>query len=218
VHISMLEPVETELLIHSLRTNVLETLEALKPPPVVGRPTFKYVHLLCPHPPFVFARDGLLPPMSTLFAGVIGDQERHNGYVNQVEFISRSVLERLKVILETDKSDPIIILQGDHGYIHRPLDHDLVKRRWSADLLQAQYGILYAVRVPKRLPMPFYNGVSPENGFRIVINSLLNLQMPMLPDRYFYSVNVEPFNFIDVTDELLRSNALEATPLPLPRS
>jgi hypothetical protein len=48
-----------------------------------------------------------------------------------------------------------------------------------------------------------HDGISPVNSFRVVLNSFFGANLPLLPDRSFYSTWSEPYRFIDVTETVL---------------
>lgn len=80
----------------------LPTINELYP----DKPFFVYAHVLSPHAPFVFDKDG----------GVIGIM--HNGnryYTGQYEYISKCVLRTVKALLDVHNGQCIIVVQSDHG-------------------------------------------------------------------------------------------------------
>ncbi len=90
----------------------------------IQQPTFSYIHLMSPHSPFVFDPDGnpTYPP------DFWNEQRRYpadlyqKGYVNQVQFLNKKMLQAIDTIVANSETPPIIILQGDHGPRLQPKD------------------------------------------------------------------------------------------------
>lgn len=74
-------------------------------------PKFVFVHLSCPHFPFVFDKEG--GPVSPENYFNIMEKKY---YLGQVEFISREVVEVVDKIQAAPGAQPVIILQSDHGH------------------------------------------------------------------------------------------------------
>ena len=90
-------------------------------------PTLTFVHVLAPHPPFVFGADGKDVSGSegpyTLndsegwcrIEGHGGSEDYARRYRDQVSYITSRVEEAIDRILACSRRPPIIIIQGDHG-------------------------------------------------------------------------------------------------------
>src|SRR5262249_16131311 len=84
---------------------------------------FVFVHILAPHPPFVFDANGeAIDPKGFLNfsdASCLLEQNRREeyirGYTAQLQYVNRRVMESIDAILRQSSRPPIIILQGDHG-------------------------------------------------------------------------------------------------------
>ena len=77
-------------------------------------PFFVYAHFLSPHTPYLFGPDGELKrPKSTPPGESPWDDK--TGYVEQVQFINKKIIETVDDILLESDLPPVIILQGDHG-------------------------------------------------------------------------------------------------------
>jgi len=133
------------------------------------RPRFIFVHFLIPHEPFVFQGDGEVVSDPGFYSGVKGsavnDIYRAQGYTNQVEFISQTMLPILEQILANSPQPPIIVLQGDHGF--RP---------------EERFVILNAYYLPGQDYQDFYPAITPVNSFRLIFNHYFGSQYELLPD------------------------------------
>jgi hypothetical protein len=187
------------------RERILYLLDHL---PEVARdraPTFTFAHLLCPHPPMVFGKNGEgvgFRYIAFEFANRGKDNGRFQnperfieGYRNQSIFITGRIQETIDRILATSPEPPIIILQSDHGS-ELNLDPEDVHR---TDLKE-RMSILNAYYFPGKRYERLYNSISPVNSFRVVLNTFHGANLELLPDRSYYSKWSEPYQFIDVTD------------------
>jgi hypothetical protein len=145
---------------------ILEQLPQISKDP---DPTFTFVHLLIPHVPFVFSKDGNIVTDPLFYNGKLswpGDDEHLKlGYANQVEYIDRKIVEIVKTILAQSKTPPIIIIHGDHGL----LDTN------RTEILNAYY-------LPGDGSLSLYPGITPVNSFRVIFNSYFGTDYPILPD------------------------------------
>jgi hypothetical protein len=139
-------------------------------------PKFVFMHLIIPHAPFAFDADGNAVPPDEL-----GLQD---GYLNQVKFISKAILPKLKELIEKSPSPPVIIVQGDHGP-YMPLNY------------AAQMKILNAYYLPKGSEA-LYPSISPVNSFRVVFNAYFDAGLPLLEDKSYYSRPNQRFEFMPI--------------------
>jgi hypothetical protein len=147
--------------------------------------TFAYIHLISPHPPFVFGPDGEPTNPADFWnekklypAGLYAQ-----GYQNQVTYINRRMLEAVDTILSNSGTPPIIVIQGDHG----PWLQTREKRFW----------ILNAYYLPDRND-ELYPSISPVNTFRLVFNSYFGGQYEMLEDVSYFSPVPKLYEFSKV--------------------
>src|SRR5262249_14491375 len=155
-------------------------------------PKFVFAHIMAPHPPFVFGAKGeAVRPRypyneadgsQLLQMGKITREEYQTGYINQLLYINRRVLEAVDAILKQSRRPPIIILQGDHGS-RMNVDWDSLEK---TDLREP-FSIFNAYLVPPRVRRHLYDNITPVNSFRIVLTSMFGADYPPLPDRSFFS-------------------------------
>ncbi len=96
---------------HYYQERVLQVFR--KMPAVIKSPgpKFVFVHVYCPHEPFVFdARGGSVPREKAW------DHSDPRNYLRQYIFISSKMLETAAAILADSPRPPVIIIQSDHGY------------------------------------------------------------------------------------------------------
>jgi len=137
-------------------------LEVLEQIPDMPGKKFVYAHLFVTHEPYVFTADGNFrwPPT--------GDVA---GYRDQIMFINRRIVQIVEAILEKSSNPPIIILQGDHGWV------------WD----ERRNRSLNAYYLPEGGNTLIYPEISPVNTFRVVLNRYFGANYDLLPDIYYYA-------------------------------
>ncbi len=163
-------------------TNVFNNIDDITRMP---QPTFSYIHLVSPHPPFVFDPDGnpTYPPDFWNEQRQYPANLYQKGYVNQLQFLNKKVMQAVDTILAESDVPPIIIIQGDHGPWLQPRD----KRMW----------ILAALYLPGHNDK-LYPTISPVNIFRLVFNSYFGGTYEMLEDVSYFSPVPELYDFSQV--------------------
>jgi hypothetical protein len=170
-------------------------------------PKFVFTHILAPHPPFVFGANGdAIDPKGVLnladaseLLQQITKEEYRRGYIAQLQYVNKRVLEAVDSILTQSKHRPIIIIQGDHGS-RMNLDWESVDR---TDLREP-FSNLNAYLVPDKVRPDLTDKITAVNSFRILLTDVFGAKYPRLPDRNFYSTESHPYDFIDVTERLAR--------------
>ena len=137
-------------------------------------PQFSYIHLISPHPPFIFDAEGnpTYPPDFWNEQRQYPNDKYQKGYTHQVTYLNTRVLEAVDTILEESDTPPIIIIQGDHGAWMQPKD----RRMW----------ILNAYYLPENNDK-LYPSISPVNTFRLVFNLYFGGKYEMLEDVSYFS-------------------------------
>lgn len=187
-------------------------------------PTFLLAHLLLPHDPFVFDRDGR--ELANVPARWIADQEvrRRLGrgderaqYIEQLLFLNRRLLEIVDEILAASETPPVIVLQGDHGWQLRAEDpapcpgSDRVPAR-----VDPRLPILNAYLVPEPVRRRLYPSITPVNTFRLLLTELFGARLRLLPDRSYSSAYRTPWALIDRTADLAAEARARETGVPPP--
>ena len=149
--------------------------------PADGRPHFEWIHVMAPHPPAVFDRDGR--PVNDAAAlswqeptsGQAGRAERIRRTFDYVAFVDGQTLELVDRLIERDPAS-VIVVMSDHGTdtafnANDPLGSDLDERS----------SILLAIRAPGRsglLPA----GTTPINVLPRILNAYLGTSLPLRSD------------------------------------
>jgi hypothetical protein len=172
-------------------------------------PKFVFVHILCPHPPFVFGANGedvsprarpFLSSDGSYYIKYYGDIAPYvPGYRAQARFAARMAERAVDAILRNSPEPPIIILQSDHG----PGSHwDCYSADPKVSDLRERMSILNAYYLPDGGDKALYASISPVNSFRVVLNQYFGAKLELLPDRCYLSSIKKPFEFVDVTDRV----------------
>jgi hypothetical protein len=161
------------------RERTLFTLEKLEELPNIQGPKFVFVHIIAPHPPYVFGPTG--GPVELAEVGTTKTEEGASHYRDQAIYISSRMMEIVPKIIENSSTPPIIIIQGDHG----PTVASSPRARMSN--LSAYYlpGADTAV----------HSTITPVNTFRVIFNSYFGQTLELLDDVSLYSDYTDPFNF-----------------------
>ena len=147
-------------LLDALETNI---------PSIPGN-KFIYAHLFTTHQPFGFTPDGEFRwPVD----------ESYDAYRDQIIYTNKRIIGMIKNILTIEQVPPIIILQGDHSYVH-------TNRR--VQILNAYY-------LPGDGNKAIYLEITPVNTFRVVLNEYFNGNYEMLDDISYFSTEEEPYLF-----------------------
>ena len=171
--------------------SILRALESFQP---AGRPRFVLAHLLLPHPPFRYTRDGRhVPPPgiftikdANMFVGT--GEEYRKGYAAQAEYVFDE-LQHLLARSQHLRPRPIVIVHGDHG---SGLGYDI--RTPERSNVQGRMRIFLGVQSP----VPIGPIGSPVNIYREVFRSVFGVDLSPLPDRSFVSSWGKPFDFSEV--------------------
>lgn len=165
-----------------------------------GRPVFVFAHIMAPHPPFVFLRNGEGKKSRSTFSFADGShwydlhQPSHRPYEEQYGEQLTYVMERLgeavDAILEASPRPPVILVQGDHGPGSR-LHHE----RFTDTDLRERFGIFNAWYLPPGFDLDLAEEQSALNTFPALFNALFGAGLPYLPDRHFYAPMSGPYAY-----------------------
>ena len=153
----------------------LYILDKLAELPQMPGPQFIFVHLITPHPPFVFGPGGVKEIQQ--IDNQDADTDPDLGYLDQVRYANERMLPILQTLIDDSDVPPIIILQADHGWLkNRPC-------------------ILNAYYFPDGKQSYLYENISPVNTFRVVFNAYFGTNLPLLEEISYYSRYATPFKF-----------------------
>jgi hypothetical protein len=166
------------------REVVLAAFSNLQSIPDDNRPTFTFVHIVSPHYPYLFGPNGEAvnypEPITFVEKQVIPGSQSWEHYRDQLQFISSRLIETVDAILAQSEQPPIIIIQADHGPATglnwlQPAEPHLTDRA----------AILNAYLLPEACQSPLYEGITPVNSFRVVLNCVLGTDYALLADRAY---------------------------------
>lgn len=154
------------------RERVLQVFAKL---PEVARspgPKFVFVHLYCPHEPFVFDAQG-----GPVARDHFWDHADRRYYRQQYAFVSSRIAETVSAILADATRPPVIVLQSDHGY-----RGSLGRKKWGRAVSERDatrvFNALFLPGVPSDSLDP---ALSPPNNFRLVFNLYFGADYPLFP-------------------------------------
>ena len=180
---------------------ILNVFEHLSDMPKIDDPMFVFAHIISPHSPFVFERDGSPVKRSPGFTlgftfgdgYSIMDEEYIEAYRNQLHYINTRLLQTIDAILAHSETPPIIILQSDHGPIPEGSRMRYTTQRMA---------ILSAYYLPGNGDELLYPTITPVNTFRVIFNTYFGGAYELLTDRVYFSTYPMIYNFTDVTDDV----------------
>ena len=137
-------------------------------------PKFVFIHIIQPHPPFVFDAEGdwVDPAPFMNENGVYTSESYPRGYRDHAAFIEGQIEIAVRTILEGSATPPVIVIQGDHA-------------PWM-QTGSGKFMVLNAYYLPGHNDL-LYPRISPVNTFRLIFDTYLGASYELLPDRSYYS-------------------------------
>jgi len=176
----------------------LHHFDKLAEVPNIKEPTFAFAHMLIPHDPYVFDRNG-----EFLTREEVSKRSREENYVNQVMFANKKLRQLIERLLSSSSVSPIIILQSDEGPLPRRFELDQLNFDWrqaTGEEFREKMGILNAYYLPNADKNVFYKSVTPVNSFRLIFNLYFNTKLQLLSDESYAWVDARhPYKFFNVT-------------------
>ena len=177
--------------------------------PAKKEPFFVFAHIVAPHPPFIFNKDGSFQSALANEDFSIGDGSEftksnpekigsyRTRYIEQLVFINQKILQTVDGILKQSIRPTVIILQGDHGPGSELDWKDAQKSNFKERL-----SILNAYYFSDQKYDQLYQSISPVNSFKVVFNKYFQSDYKLDPDKSYFSLWDKPYKFIDATDRL----------------
>ncbi len=136
-------------------------------------PKWIYTHLMMPHYPYYYDRNGKEQPFETV---VEGNQHHKEAYIGYLQYSNNKLLELIDHILRSSAKPPLIILMGDHGFRH------------FRETVASRYHFLNLVSVylPSGNYSAFSDSLTGVNFFRTLLNTEFRQQLPLLKDSTSY--------------------------------
>jgi hypothetical protein len=75
--------------------------------------------------------------------------------------------------------------------------------------LKERFSILNAFYLPGNQTYKPYRDITPVNTFRLILNNYFNQQLPIIEDKNYYSTWENPFQFVDITEDIEKVNLKE---------
>jgi hypothetical protein len=166
------------------RERTLFALEKLDELSYIKEPKFVFVHIIAPHPPYVFGPTG--GPIAASDVGTTRSDREPELYRDQVTYITNRIKEIVPNIIANSARPPIIIIQGDHGPTVASNPQSRMKN----------LSVYYLPGVDAEL----YPTITPVNSFRVIFNAYFGQDLPLLEDVSQYSVYTDPFSFKTIPD------------------
>jgi len=173
------------------------------------RPRFIYADLLIPEPPFLFTRDGgraqpFGPGSLAIDRRFRGSpQEFRQHYIDQVCFTNELLARTTERIAKQAKRPSVVLVVSGSG-------PEMAVRRspeGEETPAPARFANLVAARFPETSTDPdepgkaLYDSISLVNLFRVTLNRLFNLDLPLLPDRLLLGIDGTPYSMGSTTTE-----------------
>ena len=161
------------------RERTLFILDKLDKLSYIKGPKFVFVHLVIPHPPYVFGPTG--GPVQPSAVGTTRSEQDGLHYRDQAIYISSRMMEIVPKIIANSTRPPVIVIQGDHG----PTIPSGPQQRMR------NLSVYYLPGVDA----PLYSTITPVNTFRMIFNTYFGQNLPLLEDVSLYSNYDDPFSY-----------------------
>ncbi len=161
---------------------------------------FVFLHILSPHPPYYFDRNGEINPKFRYVSSndFVGDYEVYaKSYSENLLGLNKKVESFLDSLL-VNENQPIIILQGDHGPTE--IESEVLERESINEPL-FRTSILNAFLLPEEWRNTIENGMSPVNTFGLVLEIVTGAEYKRFEDVSFHTTYDEPYKFVPIENQ-----------------
>jgi len=137
------------------------------------RPKFTYIHLMLPHRPYYFDKNGNLTAPE-----IFDESARYNqdAYLNYLQYSNKKFLTLIDSIQKKSTFPPIIMLMSDHGF-----------RQFKDPKFNPYYFINFsAIYKPDGNYAGFNDSLTNVNYLRVLLNNQFNQKLPILKDSFFF--------------------------------
>ncbi|MDP4000368.1 MAG: sulfatase-like hydrolase/transferase [bacterium] len=150
------------------------------------QPKFVLAHILMPHPPYVFDKDGSPSPDGL---------SQFDKYLRQLTYSNQEIGRLVDHLLAAHPDNPpVIVLTADEGEYPRRFD----PKAKDAQLRQ-KTNILGAFYFPGQRYDSLYPTITPVNYFRVILNQYLGAHLTLQPDTIHTNNLGRPYVFYDIT-------------------
>lgn len=188
------------------RDQVELAFEVITDPPTAksNQASWTFLHLISPHPPFVYDESG--DSIDPGYPYVLLDGSAYPGamdtyrrqYIQQLKYINNRLLLSLESLVRQRGDEILIVVHADHGP-----GSELVWESLKRTNVRERFGILLSYRMPGgegTISSPIR---SPVNAYRGVLNELFDTDLSPLEERSYFSTWDRPFDFQSVAPHLL---------------
>ena len=195
---NIMEPLTFEALSREI---ILNQFKILSKTPNLPGPKFVFAHVLLPHEPYVFDRDGRFISKREALAG-----ERRKLYLNQLVYANKLIKSLVEELMAKTKGQAIIILQGDEGPFpprYKKYEYSFEWQKATPDEIKEKFGILNAYFLPGVSREALHFPITPVNSFRLIFNLYFKTNLAFLPDRiYGIKDRRHPYQYYDLTGKI----------------
>jgi len=181
--------------------SILYTFDNLAEIPDIKEPTYTFAHILIPHHPYVFDREG---NYQTLIEAE--EKSETDNYIDQLIAANNMLMELIDELLATSEVPPIIILQADEGPFPGGQEMwEATHYGWeeaTTTELRQKMGILNAYYLPNVDEGVLYQSITPVNSFRLIFNLYFDTDLELLPDNSYARQVNNSDKFFNITDKL----------------
>jgi hypothetical protein len=148
----------------------LYAFEQLERIPDIPGNKFVYAHLFMTHQPFVFTTAGQVRWPVT---------ESDRAYLDQITYTNNRMIKIIKTLIEKSPNPPVIVIQGDHSYVHG----------------EGRNKVLNAYYLPDGGSEMITPDFSPVNTFRLIFNTYFGENYELLPNIAYRPREGSPYQF-----------------------
>lgn len=136
-------------------------------------PKFVYSHLMMPHYPYYYDKNGNENQFDSLQEG---NQVNKEAYIEYLQYANKKLITLMGHILKSSPNPPIIVLMGDHGFRH-----------FQQPVEEKYYFLnLSSVHLPSKKYTNFSDSLTGVNLFRTILNTNFRQRLPYLKDSTSY--------------------------------
>lgn len=191
----------------SQRKAILNQFESISDMTQIDETKFVFLHILSPHPPFIFGKNGEeIIPSYGFFGGDASDfpgsaDDYKSGYIQQLQYVNQKTEEAIQSILTQSDEPPIIVIISDHGPglftdFNSP-DNSCIKERLS------NFAAFYFPNVDNDL-VP--SDITSVNIFRFIFDQYFGTSYGLLENAYYFPQDdVYLYRYTDVAARLEES-------------
>ncbi len=180
------------LIVEDLAETHLNTFEKLNKIPEINKPKFTFVHLIMPHHPYIFDREGNIRKHATkLDQFQLEMWQKKDEYIDQLIFVNNKIEGAIDKIIAGSVNPPIIIVQSDHGSTIPGINHK--------ELMICRMRNFNAYYLPGGGDRLLYPSITPVNTFRLIFNYYFGMNLPLLEDKIYFSGYSKPYKFFRIS-------------------